>query len=198
MYADVLPFGDSSSLEVGSVVVLDAAASFSDEVSFAFGAIVELSVPLSIELLPLAAVSLSVEIVSLSVEIVPLAAELIASSSPTAVMVELPSSGSDFVALELDFTSILYSEMMPFVDSVSLAIELLPLVAVSLSVERMPLAVQFRASSSPTAVMVKLPLSGSDVVALELESTSMLCLETVPFVDSVSVVFTGWIVTAAR
>ena len=191
MYADVLPFGDSSSLEVGSVVVLDAAASLLDEVSFAFGAIVELSVPLSIELLPLAAVSLSVEIV-------PLAAELIASSSPTAVMVELPSSGSDFVALELDFTSMLYSEMVPFVDSVSLAVELLPLVAVSLSVERMPLAVQFRASSSPTAVMVELPLSGSDVVALELESTSLLCLETVPFVDSLSVVFTGWIVTAAR
>ena len=69
MYVDFLPSGDSSSLEVGSVVVLDASASFLDEVSLEFGAIVELSVPLPIELLPLMAVSLSVEIGPLAVEL---------------------------------------------------------------------------------------------------------------------------------
>ena len=49
--------------------------------------------------------------------VVPLPVELRASSSPMADMVELPSSGSDVVTLELESTPMMELESEPFFDS---------------------------------------------------------------------------------
>ena len=72
---------------------------------------------------------------------------------------------------------------------------------VPLEVQLVPLTVEFApftVESVPIAVMVELPLSGSDFVTLELESGSTIDSESVLLIDSVPAIFSGAIVIAAK
>ena len=209
MYADLVPLEESSSLVVVSVVELDVSVSLvekvelsalmsfmersvTDEVSLAFGEIVELSVSefwsVEVELVPLPAesVPLPVELVPLPAESVPLLVELMP------LMVESVLLPVELVTLLVESVPLLVELVPLLLKSVSLVVELVPIPA-----ELVPLPVELRASSSPMADMVELPSSGSDVVTLELESTPMMELESEPFVDSAPMIFSGWIVIAA-